>query len=933
MNKILLITASVLLLSSAFSERVDLFSDDFSGGHWGIPDTYYTYNDWIFSECTFHTEGQWTSCFEWDTQKGLCNEDYEDGKYKDYIACNQIEPFYGHNDDSDNILKRCCTGFWPVYWTQVSAESQWWHLRLRGNGQSSTARIIDTSGYKDIEYSFHRSMRGLKSSNECLYAYFSFGSSPEWIQGTINSPAEGSKQKLCYSGTSSPNGYGDTTDYTFTVSADDQASNNPDFMINFTFTGQSWDSTAAFIDDVSVSGNRCGTDGEVICGIGYCGCCPNLEECPDGFCREECCNTTGQECSINADCCAYPLGGCDDEHLTCFACSTCSGVEHCSDQEQNECESQCGASSLCDDLEVDSYWNESQICHTCEDCVHADCSLEDSCTQETLVTEKQCTSSGCTSGNTLHCSNLGQCEVFSDFSVCGGRNYYCTTSNGSSWAWFNSTNLPTENCNDGVDNDCDGWLDGDDASCGGVCVEDGQACGALLQCCSQVACCDGLCCFDGEYCCGGNCQLEPCCKAYGKSCSGAECCSGMSCCEGFCGKDTGEECSDSSECCSDYCSGGVCLERSYACMVGETRDCLKQEGVCAGSLEYCTTDKDWQGCDYFVWSSDYQQTESECADGLDNDCDGLKDEMDSDCKEVEKNETNTPPEVILHELSYTEFYVIEEESGELRSEAIKLNFTVSDAEQDTFRCYYQIDGKGEWVEVNGDPVETGTHTFSFGIVPMGIPKKEKEEHFIRIKCGDGINETESEELQNITLIYSPETGYTAKGRSNQVTEVVLPPWLLGDIPTDVRQNLDFIIVIILACFFIVLFSVFYYTKRKTKQLEEKIKKGKEKESFEDMEETKKDLLVRIQELKRIEIKGLSSGEYEQKKAFEHELLLLGEKLLKNKHYVKKLSERTNFVLQQSKDGISSKEIIRQLIKDGYSPKEIKIIKKAFKKRK
>jgi len=270
---------------------------------------------------------------------------------------------------------------------------------------------------------------------------------------------------------------------------------------------------------------------------------------------------------------------------------------------------------------------------------------------------------------------------------------------------------------------------------------------------------------------------------------------------------------------------------------------------------------------------------------------------------------------------------------QLRSEAIKLNFTVSDAEQDTFRCYYQIDGKGEWVEVNGDPVETGTHTFSFGIVPMGIPKKEKEEHFIRIKCGDGINETESEELQNITLIYSPETGYTAKGRSNQVTEVVLPPWLLGDIPTDVRQNLDFIIVIILACFFIVLFSVFYYTKRKTKQLEEKIKKGKEKESFEDMEETKKDLLVRIQELKRIEIKGLSSGEYEQKKAFEHELLLLGEKLLKNKHYVKKLSERTNFVLQQSKDGISSKEIIRQLIKDGYSPKEIKIIKKAFKKRK
>jgi cysteine-rich repeat protein len=61
------------------------------------------------------------------------------------------------------------------------------------------------------------------------------------------------------------------------------------------------------------------------------------------------------------------------------------------------------------------------------------------------------------------------------------------------------------------------------------------------------------------------------------------------------------------------------------CTSGETRACSLQAGVCAGSIETCTSGQ-WPGCSAANYGSNYELTETSC-DGLDNDCDGIIDGM------------------------------------------------------------------------------------------------------------------------------------------------------------------------------------------------------------------------------------------------------------------------------------------------------------------
>ncbi len=75
----------------------------------------------------------------------------------------------------------------------------------------------------------------------------------------------------------------------------------------------------------------------------------------------------------------------------------------------------------------------------------------------------------------------------------------------------------------------------------------------------------------------------------------------------------------------------VCAE--YGCQENDTRQCPIQEGVCAGAVETCSNNQ-WPGCDpgtYSDYSPSYEEAEANCADGLDNDCDGLPDCEDPDC--------------------------------------------------------------------------------------------------------------------------------------------------------------------------------------------------------------------------------------------------------------------------------------------------------------
>ena len=66
------------------------------------------------------------------------------------------------------------------------------------------------------------------------------------------------------------------------------------------------------------------------------------------------------------------------------------------------------------------------------------------------------------------------------------------------------------------------------------------------------------------------------------------------------------------------------------CTNGEIQSCPFQEGVCSGSEKICIG-QEWPACDYSAYSTDYEQPETSCSDGLDNDCDGDTDGADTDC--------------------------------------------------------------------------------------------------------------------------------------------------------------------------------------------------------------------------------------------------------------------------------------------------------------
>ena len=67
------------------------------------------------------------------------------------------------------------------------------------------------------------------------------------------------------------------------------------------------------------------------------------------------------------------------------------------------------------------------------------------------------------------------------------------------------------------------------------------------------------------------------------------------------------------------------------CTDGQTRNCPLQQGVCSGSVETCTGGN-WPGCTAVNYGADYEANkEVSCSDKLDNDCDGLTDNLDNNC--------------------------------------------------------------------------------------------------------------------------------------------------------------------------------------------------------------------------------------------------------------------------------------------------------------
>jgi endonuclease I len=352
-----------------------------------------------------------------------------------------------------------------------------------------------------------------------------------------------------------------------------------------------------------------------------CGGCTSDPECDDGiFCNgaETCVTGTCQpgtaiDCSDGVACtddsCNETTDSCDnvandancDDGLFCNGTETCDPVLDCQ-AGTDPCPGQ-----LCD-----------EVADACVDCLdNADCDDAYLCTTDT------CSNGACSNDPIIPCCGNISCETGEDQCNCAAD---CGTPPASEL-----------NCTDGIDDDCDTYVDCDDADCDadptcqsacdddGIC-ESGEDCNNCPNDCfsgSGASCGNGVCeAGDGEDCvsCPADCAGVQTGKPSGRFCCGdgdgenpvgcdaALCDSGgwvcttvpavASCCgDGFCegGEDATNclidcaectvngDCDDADLCTTDTCNGGICSNDPIDCDDGDpcTSDsCDPGTGLC-----------------------------------------------------------------------------------------------------------------------------------------------------------------------------------------------------------------------------------------------------------------------------------------------------------------------------------------------------------------
>ena len=133
-------------------------------------------------------------------------------------------------------------------------------------------------------------------------------------------------------------------------------------------------------------------------------------------------------------------------------------------------------------------------------------------------------------------------------------------------------------------------------------------------------------------------------------------------------------------------------------------------------------------------------------------------------------------------------------------------------------------------------------------------------------------------------------------------------------------------------------SVWSSGRRKgRKEIEKKLReeeREEERKRLNWLKQRRLELRRKLSEITKKETHlGLTQKEQLQKRAYDEELVKIEDELLENKEFLRELEQRADLALLEAKKGAPSAEIKKGLIKEGYTEKEIQIIRKFFDQKK
>ncbi|MCD6414310.1 MAG: hypothetical protein J7L23_01635 [Candidatus Diapherotrites archaeon] len=592
----------------------------------------------------------------------------------------------------------------------------------------------------------------------------------------------------------------------------------------------------------------------------------------------------------------------DEEDMDCGGTGCNPGEKKPCDKQDGVC---AGSFMVCLD---DKNWGECSYTNLsnyedgketqCGDGADNDCDNKTDCDDEDCLDTSTCKSQ--------ICSPIGSVEPCGP-GVCSNYNKTCLKAweNEEHGKWFcnyseiQNYEKPETSCNDGLDNDCDGAADCGDPTTGEPedtdCVDPSiQTRGCyngnvyLYDSCGWPASNPTTICADDDLCTIDECMNGEC--VY----SEPDCITGDGCCPTGCTPENDNDCktclSDSD--CDDNinCTVDTCSGTPEACHHVRVTSCASGDGCCPAGCNYTT---------------------------------------DSDCP---LEPTNTPPTVELLEPARDGYYSVWGIST-----GVPVEFRAIDPDTENLDCYYEIDGilkklpkakSGEIVTIN---------------LPMNWSNdSQKVEKTIMINCTDGISYATNS--SNFHIVGKPPTADQDETEGKPKSEVErfirtftpIPDSYYDYIPIPVRENLDLIFAALIGFALLVFIVTSYLSRAQSREvIEKKLREEREKEkkiTFRRLKDRRAEIRSKLAKIKKAEVGGLSKALLKKKKAYENELILLQEDLLKNDLYLKELSDKADEALEQAKKGIPSKEIMKQLVEEGYTKKEIEIIKRAFQRR-